>query len=192
MRKVLKYIKLLYLLSLFVVSTNILKAQDSESYTILFTGNTSKGLYSENILKKWTIASENSKNTALLLLGNIYNPKENKFLDVFLPNSTLPLLLAPGEKEWANGNASGEEIIKNIENKIRKLYKGDSYMPKAACPGPKEIVLKRAIMHTKPGSIIVVHDNHKFKDKMIFTLSGFLEHFKSLNYNFKSITGDLF
>ncbi len=56
----------------------------------------------------------------------------------------------------------------------------------------KEKVLKRAIQHTKSGSIIVFHDNKKFKDKMIFALTGFLDHFKSQDYNFKAITDDLF
>ncbi len=56
----------------------------------------------------------------------------------------------------------------------------------------KEEVLKRSIQHTKSGSIIVFHDNKKFKDKMIFALTGFLDHFKSQDYNFKAITDDLF
>jgi len=56
----------------------------------------------------------------------------------------------------------------------------------------KEKALKRAIQHTKSGSIIVFHDNKKFKDKMIFTLTEFLNHFKSRDYNFKAITVDLF
>lgn len=56
----------------------------------------------------------------------------------------------------------------------------------------KEKVLKRAIKYTKKGSIIVFHDNKKFKNTMIFALTGFLDHFKSRGYNFKSITRDLF
>ena len=56
----------------------------------------------------------------------------------------------------------------------------------------KETVLKRTIKYTKSGSIIVFHDNRKFKNTMIFALTGLLNHFKSHGYNFKSITEDLF
>jgi peptidoglycan/xylan/chitin deacetylase (PgdA/CDA1 family) len=57
---------------------------------------------------------------------------------------------------------------------------------------PKQKVLKRAIQHTKAGSIIVFHDNKKFKDTMIYSLTGFLEVFKAEGFNFKSLTVDLF
>jgi peptidoglycan/xylan/chitin deacetylase (PgdA/CDA1 family) len=51
----------------------------------------------------------------------------------------------------------------------------------------KEEVLKRAIRHTRKGSIIVFHDNAKFKDKMLFALDGFLRHFSTIGYNFRAI-----
>jgi peptidoglycan/xylan/chitin deacetylase (PgdA/CDA1 family) len=56
----------------------------------------------------------------------------------------------------------------------------------------KEKVLERAIKHSGAGSIIVFHDNNKFREKMLFALTGFLEHYKSMGYNFKPLTMDLF
>lgn len=56
----------------------------------------------------------------------------------------------------------------------------------------KEKVLERAIKHSKAGSIIVFHDNNKFREKMLFALTGFLKNFKSQGYNFKPLTMDLF
>lgn len=52
---------------------------------------------------------------------------------------------------------------------------------------PKEKVLKRALKHTTKGSIVVLHDNARFKDKMLFTLEGIMNHFSSRGYTFRAI-----
>lgn len=80
---------------------------------------------------------------------------------------------------------------------IKKLKKDYKIIMWSVLPGDfdthvsPEDVLKRSIKHTKPGSIIVFHDNKKFKDKMLFALKGFLNHYSALGYNYNSITEDL-
>ena len=51
----------------------------------------------------------------------------------------------------------------------------------------KEDVLARSIKHTRKGSIVVFHDNVKFKDKMLYALTGFLAHFSQKGFAFKAI-----
>ena len=63
-----------------------------------------------------------------------------------------------------------------------------SVLPGDFDPGrTSEDVLSRAIRHTRSGSIVVLHDNAKFKAKMLHTLEGFLRHFKELGYRFEAI-----
>jgi peptidoglycan/xylan/chitin deacetylase (PgdA/CDA1 family) len=51
----------------------------------------------------------------------------------------------------------------------------------------KETVLERIIRSTKKGDIIVLHDNIKFSEKMLFALKGTLEHFTKQGYKFVSL-----
>ncbi|MCB2222188.1 MAG: polysaccharide deacetylase family protein [Bacteroidetes bacterium] len=51
----------------------------------------------------------------------------------------------------------------------------------------KETVLERIIRNTKKGNIIVLHDNIKFKEKMLYALRGTLEHFTKQGYKFVSL-----
>ncbi len=48
----------------------------------------------------------------------------------------------------------------------------------------REQVREAAVRHTKGGSIVVFHDNMKFKEKMLFALEGFLKHFTGEGYRF--------
>lgn len=146
MKNILNYVKQFCLFLLVFHIANHANAQQSNDYCILISGNTSKGLLSNELIKKWQDASQNSKSTAYLMLGNIYNPKENKFSEELFLDNKNPLLLTPGEKEWANGSSSGKEMIKNIEDKLREKYKGQIYMPDAACPGPVEVVLNKHLV----------------------------------------------
>ncbi len=132
--------------TLITSGTISLNAPQSDFYSILFTGNTSKGLLDDNLLKKWKKASQNTENTAFLILGNIYNPGENKYSKELFSGSNRPLLIVPGEKEWANGNPSGKELIKDIKEKPQEQYTGPVYMPDAACPGPKEVELSEHLV----------------------------------------------
>jgi len=49
--------------------------------------------------------------------------------------------------------------------------------------------LSRSIAATRPGSIIVFHDNYKAELKVRFMLPAFLEHFAKLGFTFKSLSG---
>lgn len=153
MKTKLKYVNYIWLLALLVLNTIHLNAQQSDSYSILFTGNTSGGLLDDELLKKWQKLSRNSENLAFLMLGNIFNFKENKSSKELFSDNKHPLLLAPGEKEWANGSSSGKEMIKDFEGELREEYKGPVYMPDAACPGPKEVVLNEHL-------VVILIDTH--------------------------------
>lgn len=54
-----------------------------------------------------------------------------------------------------------------------------------------ENVLNRSVRHTNNGSIVVFHDNAKFKEKMLFALEGFLRHFSERGFTFKSLNEEL-
>ncbi|MCX6252058.1 MAG: polysaccharide deacetylase family protein [Bacteroidetes bacterium] len=47
--------------------------------------------------------------------------------------------------------------------------------------------LKNATDHTRPGSIIVFHDNLKAKDNVLFTLPRYLDYFLEKGYRFEKI-----
>jgi len=142
-----------FLLLLFVFSIDVVSAQKSNSYSILFTGNSTEDVQNDELINQWKAASQNTNKLAFLMLGNVYDLKEDKFSDIFLSNSNHPLLLAPGEKEWANGGASGKQLIKDIEDKLKNEYRGFAYMPDAACPGPKEVVLNEHL-------VVILIDSH--------------------------------
>ena len=112
-----KYMKLFFLLLLIILSANFLNAQQSNSYSILLTGNTSK-FHNNQLLKKWQKASNQTDSLAFLMLGNIINSGEIRLPEGLFANNKHPLLLAPGEREWANGRSSGKEMIKDLKNKI--------------------------------------------------------------------------
>ena len=50
-----------------------------------------------------------------------------------------------------------------------------------------EIAFKKIIKYTKPGSIIVFHDNLKAEKCLKYILPRTLEHFSKLGYNFPAI-----
>lgn len=54
----------------------------------------------------------------------------------------------------------------------------------------KKDVLKNSINKTGRGSIVVFHDNVKFKEKTCYALEGFLNHFSEQGYNFKPLMVD--
>lgn len=51
----------------------------------------------------------------------------------------------------------------------------------------KEKCLHRSIKHTKKGTIIVYHDNEKSRDKVLFTVPKYIEHFQKLGYTFEAL-----
>lgn len=153
MEKKFKHIKYLILLLLFVFSSKIIYAQSTNSYRILFTGNVSNEEYDSKLLKQWQELSQETNDQAILMLGNIYIPGINKISDRLFLDSKIPLLLVPGEKEWANGASSGKSVIKEMEDKLKKDYQGFVFSPEAACPGPKEVVLNEHL-------VVILLDSH--------------------------------
>ncbi|MDH4089033.1 MAG: polysaccharide deacetylase family protein [Cyclobacteriaceae bacterium] len=49
--------------------------------------------------------------------------------------------------------------------------------------------LRNTIGATRSGSIIVFHDSHKAEKNLTMALPGFIEHFSSLGFEFKAISG---
>jgi len=50
-----------------------------------------------------------------------------------------------------------------------------------------EAGLKKSIRKTRPGSIVVFHDNYKAESKLKFMLPRYLAHFNELGYKFKKL-----
>jgi peptidoglycan/xylan/chitin deacetylase (PgdA/CDA1 family) len=50
-----------------------------------------------------------------------------------------------------------------------------------------QIVLKKVLKYTKPGSIILFHDNIKAEENLKYALPLFLRHFSQLGYVFKTL-----
>lgn len=87
---------------------------------------------------------------------------------------------------------------KITNSQIRALKKNYHLIMWSVLPGdfdrktsPKK-VLQRARRHTRKGSIVVFHDNRKFKEKMLFALEAYLVYFHDLGFQFKPITSSLF
>lgn len=82
-------------------------------------------------------------------------------------------------------------------NQVRRIRNKYKIIMWSVLPGDfdykvnKQSVLKRLIKHTTNGSIVVLHDNNKFKDKMMYALEGFLDHFSTMGYEFNAITPDI-
>lgn len=50
-----------------------------------------------------------------------------------------------------------------------------------------EQVLSKSIQHTRPGSIVVFHDNLKAEKNLKFALPAYLEHFSGEGYSFRGL-----
>lgn len=153
MKTILKFETQYYLLLILIFCTSLINAQKTNSFDILITGNISEYHHNDELLKKWQKTSHDSENLAFLMLGNIYNPEENNFPERLFLDNQHPLLLTPGEREWANGSSSGKKLIKDIQDELRELYRGPVYMPEAACPGPKEVILSDNL-------VVILLDTH--------------------------------
>jgi peptidoglycan/xylan/chitin deacetylase (PgdA/CDA1 family) len=56
----------------------------------------------------------------------------------------------------------------------------------------KEKCLARSVKNTKDGTIIVFHDSLKSKEKVLYTLPRYLEHFSKLGYTFEALKEEYF
>lgn len=86
------------------------------------------------------------------------------------------------------------KITTQQKNTLKKQYKIIMW---GLLPGDfdkrttREMILYRASKYTKRGTIIVFHDNLQAKEKVIYTLPRYIEHFANLGYTFKPITEEL-
>ena len=51
----------------------------------------------------------------------------------------------------------------------------------------KEKCLQRSIQHTTSGTIIVYHDSKKTREKVLYTVPKYIEHFQKLGYTFEAL-----
>ena len=51
----------------------------------------------------------------------------------------------------------------------------------------KEKCLENIVRHTSKGSIVLLHDSHKFSEKVLYALPKFLDHFTQKGYEFKAL-----
>lgn len=51
----------------------------------------------------------------------------------------------------------------------------------------KEKCLQRSVRYTRNGTIIVFHDSIKSKDKVLYTVPKYIEHFQKLGYTFEAL-----
>lgn len=131
-------------------------------YTIYLLGDIKDPLpYSENLRLLKNHISNESEQTAVVILGDILYPlglpdSSNKRyteaaqnLDVIL--NTLDsfkgeIIFIPGNHDWMRGRQDGLESVKNEEKYIEQyLDRGNIYLPDAGCPGPVEINLSQDI-----------------------------------------------
>jgi len=110
--------------------------------------------------------------------------------------------ISKSEDYFQNVDMARQQIDSNIfrppygritSDQIKRLKKDYKIIMWDVLPGDfdrkidGEQVLSRTIKHTKKGSIVVFHDNLKFRGKMMFALKGTLEHFSKKGYNFESL-----
>jgi hypothetical protein len=121
-------------------SSNIY-AQQTDCFSILITGNTNDELNNSSLRAEWQKQLNESNNIACLFTGNTINSKGNPQLPFDGTDSEIPILIAPGKAEWLNGTGNGKEFLIQLETELPEKFEMPVYLPEAACPGPKEIIL---------------------------------------------------
>ncbi len=112
-----------------------------QSFALLAAGNLAGQPVDTLLVERWRQLAQDVISPALLFPGNFYDVGKADFPTPLFDGFRFPLLLAPGKSEWENGRSAGKEIIKEVEEALKKQYPGQVYMPQAACPGPEEVVL---------------------------------------------------
>ena len=121
-------------------------AQQTDCFSILITGNTNDELNDSSLWAEWKKQLNESNNIACLFTGNTINSKGNPQLPVDGTDSEIPILIAPGKAEWLNGSGNGKEFLIQMATELQKNFKMPVYLPEAACPGPKEIILDEHVV----------------------------------------------
>ena len=121
-------------------------AQQTDCFSILITGNTNDALNDSSLWAEWQKQLNESNNIACLFTGNTINSKGNTQLPVDVTDSEIPILIAPGKAEWLNGTGNGKEFLIQMATELQENFKMPVYLPEAACPGPKEIILDENVV----------------------------------------------
>lgn len=112
-----------------------------QNVALLAAGNIAGGSVDQALTEQWKLLAQESTFSAFVFPGNFYDAKTKTFPLQLVNGFRSPLLLAPGRSEWDNGRPDGKKVIKKIEDALAEQYRGEVYMPEAACPGPLEVVL---------------------------------------------------
>ena len=135
-----KFIQYLFAV-FFLISGNLVFAQEEKAFTIFVTGNVSGGNTDIMLLNQWQTQSGMKEDFAVLLAGNAANEQTGKVPEELMLNQKHPLLIAPGKTEWAGGSREGKEFIKQLTDELAEKYRNPIFYPDEACPGPTEVVL---------------------------------------------------
>lgn len=113
---------------------------------------------------------------------------EQYFVNIEKCHKQIATYQAPAEKPLFRppyGQITKSQI--SILKKDFKIIMWDILAYDFAPSHSPETSLARIIQNSKPGSIVVFHDNFKAESKLKFMLPRFLSHFKGKGYNFKKI-----
>lgn len=132
---------LLLAIACIILSKGMPGYSQQQSFTLLSAGNLAGQPVDTLLVGKWRELAQDNTASAFLFPGNLYDATKNNFPTQLFDGFRLPLLLAPGKSEWDNGKPDGKEVIKEVEEALKKLYQGEVFLPQPACPGPEEVVL---------------------------------------------------
>jgi len=136
-----KFVQYLYVV-FFLISGNLVYAQEEKVFTIFSTGNVSGENVETALITQWrTRAATLQDDFAVLLTGNVADEQNGQIPEELFLNEKHPLLIAPGKTEWAGGKREGKDFIKLWYEALSKKWNNPVFFPDEACPGPTEVVL---------------------------------------------------
>ncbi len=144
--RALKYVFVYFLFVRIIFTSYTVYAQQSQIFSILITGNANGKLNDSSVQLAWQKQLKITHNSAVLFTGNIINSQGNLELPVDEKDSEHAILISPGKAEWSNGTNKGKEFIIKWESELSEKSKTTVYLPDAACPGPKEIILDKNVV----------------------------------------------
>ncbi len=149
----------------FCVGENVLKHPDI--YTDILENGHSIGNHTFNHLNGWQTTTEqyldNVKKSETFIITNLFRPPYGKIT----PNQINKIKNKYFTILWTvlsgdfDKNISGQQCLENVIN------------------------------NTIEGSIIVFHDSMKAKERVLYALPKFIEHFQKCGYKFEAITNEI-
>lgn len=149
----------------FCVGENVLK--HPEIYQDIIKNGHSTGNHTYNHLNGWKTSKdiylENIKKSKLFINSNLFRPPYGKI--------TI---------------SQANEIKENYYTILWSVLSGDfdKNITKEQC-------LQNVIKNTVDGSIIVFHDSIKAKERVLYALPEFIEHFQKQGFTFEAITNEI-